>query len=69
MAVDLVDPSQRAGILKAVFDQGMLILPTGARGIRFRPSLITTEQEIDRAIDILARAARGASTGKTVAAV
>jgi L-lysine 6-transaminase len=60
MAIDLADPAIRPALLKKCFDNGMLILPTGVKGIRFRPSLIVTRQEIDQAVEILARSLREA---------
>ncbi|HZI94400.1 MAG TPA: L-lysine 6-transaminase [Patescibacteria group bacterium] len=68
MAVDLVDPSLRPAILGKVFELGMLILPTGTSGIRFRPSLNVTQAELDQAIEILSKATREAGAGKPVAA-
>ena len=37
----------------------MLILPTGKRGIRFRPPLTVTTAELDAAVDALARVLGG----------
>ncbi len=56
MAIDLVDPALRPAVLKHAFNAGMLILPSGTRSIRFRPALIVTRAEIDRAFEILAEA-------------
>jgi len=58
LAIDLVDPGKRPAMLKAIFDAGMIMLPSGTRSLRMRPGLIVTSQEIDRAVDILARSAR-----------
>ena len=57
LAVDLVDPSTRPAILGKAFELGMIVLPTGTKGIRLRPSLIVTQAEIDQAVEILAKAA------------
>jgi L-lysine 6-transaminase len=69
MAVDLVDPSRRPAIMSRIFELGMLILPTGTKGIRFRPSLNVTQGELDQAIDILSRAARDVGAGRSAVAV
>ena len=69
MAIDLVDPASRPALMKKFFENGMLILPTGTKGIRFRPSLIVTKQEIDRAVEILARSVREVGAGRPVVAV
>ena len=58
LAIDLVDPDKRPAMLKAIFDAGMVMLPSGTRSLRMRPGLIVTTQEIDRAVEILARCAR-----------
>ncbi|HEY3176393.1 MAG TPA: L-lysine 6-transaminase [Candidatus Polarisedimenticolia bacterium] len=69
MAIDLVEPALRPALLKRCFDNGMLILPTGSKGIRFRPSLIVTRKEIDQAVEILARSAREVGAGRPAVAV
>ncbi|HKY33838.1 MAG TPA: L-lysine 6-transaminase [Candidatus Polarisedimenticolia bacterium] len=69
MAVDLGDPSARPALLRKATEMGLLILPTGSRGIRFRPSLITTQAEIEKAVEILARSAREVGAGKASVAV
>ena len=47
----------------------MLVLPTGTRGIRLRPSLVVTQGEMEQAIDRLARAAREVGAARPVIAV
>ncbi|HET6372692.1 MAG TPA: L-lysine 6-transaminase [Candidatus Polarisedimenticolia bacterium] len=69
MAVDLADPAVRPAILKKTFEHGMLILPSGTSSIRFRPSLIVTPAEIDRAMEILARSLREVGAARPVVAV
>ena len=54
--------------MKAVFDAGMLMLPSGTRSLRLRPGLIVTNEEIDRAVEILARCARSLAKDSTVSA-
>ncbi len=58
LAIDLVDPAYRPRVLAKVFESGMLVLGSGSRSIRMRPSLIVTKQDIDRAVEILARGVR-----------
>jgi len=62
-AIDMVDPAQRPAVLKQMYREGLLILPSGARTIRFRPSLITTSGEIDEAVDILRRSVKAVCSG------
>ena len=69
MAIDVTDAAARPLILKKCFEKGMLILPSGTRSIRFRPSLIVTPKEIDQALEILARSVREVGAGKPVVAV
>jgi len=68
LAIDLVDPGKRPAFMKAVFDAGMLMLPSGTRSLRLRPGLIVTTEEIDRAVEILARCARSVAKGVNVSA-
>jgi len=64
LAIDLVDPTSRAAILAKTFELGMIVLPTGTRGIRLRPSLVVTRAEIDQAVETIMKAAyRGAPAG------
>ncbi len=42
-------------IVKAAMDAGLLLVPAGAKVVRFVPPLIVTELEIDRAVSILDR--------------
>lgn len=69
MAIDLADPAKRPELMKKIFDNGMLVLPTGTKGLRFRPSLITTKGEIDQAFEILTRSVREVGAGKPMVAV
>jgi len=68
MAIDLVDPSKRPEILKNAFENGMLILPSGTKALRFRPPLIAGKAEIDQAVEILAKAFRAAGASAPTAA-
>jgi len=58
LAIDLVDASKRPAFLKAIFEAGMLSLPSGTRSLRLRPGLIVGTGEMDRAVEILSAAAR-----------
>jgi len=55
IAFDTVAESRKA-FLGQCFDQGMLVLPCGARSIRFRPPLNLTRSEAEAGLDILRRA-------------
>jgi acetylornithine/LysW-gamma-L-lysine aminotransferase len=54
VAVELKRPA--TGVIKALQDRGILTLPAGATGIRFLPSVLIEEQQLDEAVDILAAA-------------
>ena len=69
MAIDVVDAARRPALMKKIWGNGLLILPTGSRSIRFRPSLVTTLDEIRQAVEIIARCGREVSSGRTAVAV
>jgi acetylornithine/succinyldiaminopimelate/putrescine aminotransferase len=54
VAVELKRPA--TGVIKALQDRGILTLPAGATAIRFLPSVLTEEQQLDEAVDTLAAA-------------
>jgi L-lysine 6-transaminase len=55
-AITLASPELRDEVVTVLRErEHVLILGTGARGIRFRPPLTVTEAELDRAIDALDR--------------
>ncbi len=68
LAIDLVDASQRPALMKTLFANGVLMLPSGTRSVRLRPALNVTKEEIDRAVEILARSVRTVAAGATVSA-
>ena len=68
LAIDLVDPSTRPAILARCFELELIVLPTGTKGIRLRPSLVVTRQEIDSAVEILTQAAFSGSSTRVGAA-
>ncbi len=55
-AIDLIDGSTRDAVARKAFQLGMIILPCGTHGLRFRPPLDTTTGELDEALAILKRA-------------
>ncbi len=52
-AFDCVDPETRKVLLDHVFDNGLVILPSGETTVRFRPPLTVEPQHIDEGIDII----------------
>jgi L-lysine 6-transaminase len=55
-AIDLPDGETRGAVVDRCVELGMMILPCGTRGIRFRPPLDVTAAEVDEALEILMRA-------------
>jgi L-lysine 6-transaminase len=55
-AIDLPDGDARTAVVDRCFELGMMILPCGERGIRFRPPLDVTAAEVDEALGLLRRA-------------
>ena len=52
-AFDLPSQTERDEAWQAMMDNGLLILPSGEESIRFRPHLTVTEEEIDKAVDLV----------------
>jgi len=52
-AFDLSDATARDRLLEAAFDRELLILATGLTGVRFRPSLALTENELSEGLNRL----------------
>ena len=52
-AFDLKTPEKRDDLKKKIFSNGLLVLSCGATTIRFRPPLIISEEEVDKAIEII----------------
>jgi L-lysine 6-transaminase len=63
-AIDFPDGAARDAVANTLFDLGMIILPCGIKGLRFRPPLDVTIAEIDEAVDLLRRAV-GLTTAKS----
>jgi L-lysine 6-transaminase len=53
LAFDLPDPKTRDEFWKGLFDRGVLVLKSGERAIRFRPSLDISTEVVDEAMDLL----------------
>ncbi|MGH7557920.1 MAG: L-lysine 6-transaminase [Gemmatimonadota bacterium] len=74
LAFDLPDTATRSAIRQKCWDEGLATLACGPRSLRFRPSLIFSEDDAERAVDILrqvlaSRPVEGAdmvSTGKAI---
>ena len=56
-AIDLPDGKTRDRVADKAYELGMVILPCGARSLRFRSPLDVTVDELDEAVDILRKAA------------
>lgn len=52
-AFDLPSPEIRDNLVKKLYKNGLLVVGCGATTIRFRPPLIISENEIERALDII----------------
>jgi len=59
-AFDVRSADLRAQILDCAFERQLLIAPTGAAGIRFRPALNVGDHEIDEGLNRLHDALRAA---------
>jgi L-lysine 6-transaminase len=57
-AVDLRDAAARDGLVKTMFDRGVMILPCGDKSIRFRPPLDVTTAEIDEGLEQIRQAVK-----------
>jgi len=52
-AFDVVTPELRKSVHTRCLEKGLIILPSGERGIRFRPPLTISTKEIDKGINII----------------
>jgi L-lysine 6-transaminase len=57
-AFDVATPELRTKIRSRAFEDGLIVLPSGERSIRFRPPLNVTKAEIDEGIAILTKAVK-----------
>ena len=55
-AFDLKDTEMRNKLISEAFKRKLIVLPCGEKAIRFRPTLIVTEDDIDKGIGILKEA-------------
>jgi L-lysine 6-transaminase len=53
LAFDLSDGEHRAAVQRKCWDAGLAVLVCGPRSIRFRPPLIFSEDDVDRALHIV----------------
>jgi L-lysine 6-transaminase len=61
-AIDFPDGATRDATAQRAYELGMIILPCGTHGLRFRPPLDVKVEEIDEALGILKRALKQAKT-------
>src|SRR5205807_9416159 len=59
LAVELKKPA--TPVIKAMQDRGVLVLPAGGTVIRFLPSILIEDAQLDEGIDVLAEALREVS--------
>jgi len=59
LAFDMVDGKTRDDVRQRCWDSGLASLSCGPRSIRFRPSLIFTEEDVDRALALLRQVLAG----------
>ena len=59
LAFDMPDGEARDAVRARCWDAGLAVLTCGSRSVRFRPSLIFSESDVDRAIAILREALTG----------
>jgi len=52
-AFDLPEPALRNKLRETCQEKGLMVLPCGPRSIRFRPSLVTTKEDIDAGIKVI----------------
>ncbi|HEY2125219.1 MAG TPA: L-lysine 6-transaminase [Chthoniobacterales bacterium] len=55
IAFDLPDSETRDELWKGLFDQGVLVLKSGERAIRFRPALDISAQVVDEAMELIGK--------------
>jgi len=57
-----IDPIRRDRILREAFKEGILLLPCGDSVIRFSPSLVITDEELDSGLEKFQKALKKAGT-------
>ena len=63
LAFDLPDTSTRDAVRADLWKEGLAVLACGPRSIRFRPPLIFSEVEVERALEMLQRVLAGRLSG------
>lgn len=61
LAFDLPDTEYRNRLRQGCWDSGLATLPCGPRSLRFRPPLVFSEEDVDRAVSVLRRVLSGMS--------
>jgi L-lysine 6-transaminase len=65
--LDLATPGLRNAVVAKGHLLGMMILATGVRGLRFRPAMNLTTEDLDLGVDLLRKAvAEVAATSPTL---
>ncbi len=60
IALDLPDGEERDAVQRQSWEEGLAILPCGARSLRFRPALVFRDEDVERAVAILRSVLRSA---------
>jgi L-lysine 6-transaminase len=50
-AFSMPDPAQRDALVRGLWDRHVIMLPSGADSVRFRPALTVSRDEIDAAVE------------------
>jgi len=58
-AFDLPSPEIRDKVKKLLYDRGILVLACGPRGIRFRPPLTISSEEINEGLSVIEDVIKG----------
>lgn len=58
-AIDLPNAKVRDRYLDRLYENGLICISCGERGVRFRPPLIAEEEDIDTAIEIMEQSVKG----------
>jgi L-lysine 6-transaminase len=60
-AIDFADGALRDAVAEKAYELGVIILGCGEQSLRFRPPLDVTAEEVDEALELLARAAKASA--------
>jgi L-lysine 6-transaminase len=61
LALDLADGEARDAAHRSCMDNGLMLLTSGPRSLRFRPSLAFTRENVDEAMELLTKGIRATS--------